>query len=88
MKFEMSFDCVGAAFEMNPSFEIAVCVQKVVHHINDGQTEGAIVDANGNRIGRWGFVSNDAPKAFDTKEGLLAGLDAMCPFRADHPRRT
>ena len=92
MKFEMSFNCDNASFDVNPNFTIAVCVQRVVHDLNDGKIAGVVRDDNGNYIGRWGLVNDvlieaNKAKAYETKEGLLAALDDMCPFRTDKPRR-
>jgi len=51
MKIE--FDTDNAAFEDAPTSECCHILNKIAESISYGETSGAIMDFNGNKIGSW-----------------------------------
>lgn len=51
--FVVSFDTDGSAFHPDPEPEIARILRAVATKVELGEQEGAVLDLNGNRIGRF-----------------------------------
>lgn len=53
--FTMEFDTSGDGFwwNDNPGFEVAEVLRNVATRLVIGQTEGTVLDANGNKCGTW-----------------------------------
>lgn len=63
MRFQLSIQCNNDAFQGDPGAEIARILEKLARSVVDVVSEhanggGPLHDANGNRIGRWGFSDN------------------------------
>ena len=56
MHFQLFFDCDNAAFDEAAS-ETARILRVVAGRIESGQLEGRAIDANGNSVGRYAFLS-------------------------------
>ena len=50
--FKMSFKTSNAAFD-DMEFEVTRILQDVKHEVMKGETEGTIMDINGNKVGEW-----------------------------------
>lgn len=59
MRFQLSIKCDGEAFAPDPSREVAAILQRVFTPLNAGQTEGILLDSNGNGVGTWSFTEAD-----------------------------
>ncbi len=54
MKFKLEItETDNAAFDDGPATEIARILEVAAKRVRDGWTEGALLDANGNRVGRF-----------------------------------
>lgn len=53
VKFTMTIETDGHAFDGDPGWEISRIVHRVVLAIANGRTEGVCLDINGNRVGEW-----------------------------------
>lgn len=51
--FKVEFDTSNDAFEVGGVSEIAACLTIIAGKVEDGETEGAIKDSNGNTVGSW-----------------------------------
>lgn len=51
-KFRIDFKCDNAAFaDNNLNYEIAVILRNIATRIEQGQTDGRVLDTNGNGVG-------------------------------------
>lgn len=57
MTFKVEFDCDNEAFSDDPALEIARILREVIRKLELGQTEGACMDVNGNRVGEFDCAS-------------------------------
>ena len=59
MTFELRFSTDNAAFQDGMlETEIGIILNNVRADIDNGRTEGRVVDANGNSVGSWSLDSN------------------------------
>lgn len=56
--FHMEIAMAGAAFD-DPGVELARLLDKAAQQARDGQTQGALMDVNGNRCGTWHIEEGD-----------------------------
>jgi hypothetical protein len=60
MQFLVTIDCDNAAFEDDPSCEVARLLRLVARCVEkDGSQEGRLADSNGNTCGRYQFTEED-----------------------------
>jgi hypothetical protein len=50
---EIKFSVDSAAFEACPELEIIRILKEIEERVAYGQTSGAIMDINGNKVGEW-----------------------------------
>lgn len=55
MTFRIYFETVNAAFDDDPAPEVARILRTTAVLVGAGDTEGKVVDANGNTVGTWGL---------------------------------
>ena len=53
MQFKLVFDMNNEVFNSEPEFEVERILYKVSDEVLNGETYGAIIDYNGNKIGSW-----------------------------------
>lgn len=67
MQFLLNIHCNNATFGYPGTGEFCDEVARILHKaaemVADGQTERAIMDSNGNRVGEWRFVSEEEAPA-------------------------
>jgi len=57
MKFTVEIQCDGAAFDDDPTCEVARLLRQVASRVEkDGEPRGGLVDGNGNSVGSYGFA--------------------------------
>lgn len=56
MTFTVAIKCDNAAFEDDAASELARILRVIIDKLERGQTEGACIDYNGNRVGGAGRV--------------------------------
>ena len=57
-KFEVAIRTENASFEgENKSHELAKLLRKVADKVEQGNEEGMVIDANGNKVGEFSFES-------------------------------
>ena len=59
MKFKLELTCDNASFDPPPSWEIKRLLSKAACLVDCGQTEGPLLDLNGNRVGSFELVEED-----------------------------
>ena len=60
MRFLVEIDCDNAAFEDDPSCEVANLLRKVVRAVEkDGSQEGRLADSNGNTCGSYRYEEDE-----------------------------
>ena len=55
--FTLQFTTDNAAFEDCPEAEIARILRALAGKVERGETDGTVRDANGNRVGEWGWIA-------------------------------
>lgn len=58
MKFKLEFDMNNAAFDNATEAETSRILIVVGEQIEQGKTDGIVMDYNGNRVGQWS-IDND-----------------------------
>lgn len=54
--FTLSINTSNAAFEENPSFEVARILHYLAKKLRESEcTQGVVRDFNGNTVGKWSF---------------------------------
>ncbi len=54
MEFQLNFNMDNDAFIITPETEIGLIFEKIIIDIQqNGKTQDAILDSNGNKIGQW-----------------------------------
>lgn len=53
MKIQFKTD--NAAFEENRELEVADILKRIAYRVEEGATEGVIMDSNGNKVGHWSY---------------------------------
>ena len=60
MRFKLDINCDGAAFaDRGASSEVARLLRLADNRLRHGETEGTLLDLNGNSVGTWGFTESD-----------------------------
>ncbi len=53
MEFALSMNCDNEAFGNSPGHEIAIILRVAAKRLENGQTSGKLMDANGNAVGKF-----------------------------------
>jgi len=53
MQFKLVFDMDNEVFNSEPEFEVERILFKISNDVLNGETYGAIMDYNGNKVGSW-----------------------------------
>lgn len=53
MKFELKIKMDNAAFEDNPEVELAIRLDKIALAVSNNNSNGRVIDSNGNHVGAW-----------------------------------
>ena len=53
MQFKLVFDMNNEVFNSEPEFEVERILFKISNDVLNGETYGAIMDYNGNKVGSW-----------------------------------
>lgn len=63
MKFELKFGCDNSAFDGdNLNYEIAGILRDIAGRIENGRSDGNVLDSNGNGVGTFAIVGRPARK--------------------------
>jgi hypothetical protein len=61
--FTLSFDCDNSAFELRPAAEVCRLLRATAKRIENGVTDGKIMDSNGNSVGRFELATRFATRS-------------------------
>jgi len=59
MEFKLNFEMNNEMFDEDPEGKVATMLRSVGKRVCDGQTEGSVVDWNGNKIGDFEIIFVD-----------------------------
>ena len=54
-QFQLTIECDNAAFEDEPTEELARILKGISEHVGRGNTENVVFDINGNNVGSYCF---------------------------------
>jgi hypothetical protein len=57
MDFKCTINMDNAAFGEAPEFELVRLLDVITGRLKSGYTEGVLMDANGNKVGRWDITT-------------------------------
>lgn len=60
MRFTLTIDCDNAAFEDDPSVEVARILADASRYVSAGYSSQPTRDSNGNTVGAWGFEGDES----------------------------
>jgi hypothetical protein len=83
MKFVLTFDCDNSAFEPDATDEILTILEQVRRHVADQHIEHAVIDTNGNRVGRYVILGAREPASTTPEDGFAVGWVAARVGLAD-----
>jgi hypothetical protein len=58
MEYVIRIKCDNAAFDGEPNFELARILRSVGHTLENGRTNMALLDINGNKVGTARLIKN------------------------------